>query len=157
MTAGSIGVWCTVIRFSVGFAAALLVVGAIAARMHRFDEEAHPLLGGVPKAGQFGWDYLEGDGKGYWTSNGVRRATLPAESEGPPILLVGNSYTEGLSVTDEEHYGHLLEKELRLKKKYVPILSYGKSGASVADYVVNAKTSHAAARTMDCPRGLGIG
>jgi hypothetical protein len=139
VTPVSLRILDTALRFGIGLAASLLVVGIIATSIHRVDDEVHPLLGVVPKAGQFNWDHLEGNGEGYWTSNGVRRAHLPAQRDGPPILLVGNSYTEGLQVTDEEHYGHLLENELRLRNKYVPVLTYGKSGASVADYVANSK------------------
>jgi hypothetical protein len=139
----SLGICGTVLRFGVGFALSLLVAGIIAANTLRFDSEVHPLFGGVPKAGQIAWNHLEGDGEGHWTSNGVRRASLPVESDGPPILLVGNSFTEGQQVTDEEHYGHLLERELRLKGKYIPVLSFGKSGCSVPDYVASAKNLQA--------------
>ncbi|HLH52762.1 MAG TPA: SGNH/GDSL hydrolase family protein [Verrucomicrobiae bacterium] len=131
------------VRAAIGAAAAILAANFIADRAHRFDDEINPVLGSVPAAAKFAWDHLEGDGRGYWTSNGVRRATYPAPSEGAPILLVGNSYTEAMQVTDEQHYGHLLEQELRRAGKSIPVLPFGRSGYSVADYIAQAQNIQA--------------
>ena len=130
--------WGTLLRLAVGLSLSLLVAGFVAASAQRSDSERHPLFGVIPKAGQAAWNHLEGDGVGYWTSNGVRRIRLPDQSDGRPILLVGDSFTEAIQVSDDEHYGHLLEKALRLEGKRIPILTFGKSGCSVADYIASA-------------------
>jgi hypothetical protein len=121
--------------FAIGLVLSLLTVGLIATRVEWSETEIHPLFGAVFKANQVVRSHLEGDGVGYWTSNGVRRASLPMKSDGPPILLVGDSFTEGLQVSDAEHYGHILERQLQLVGRSIPVLTFGKSGCSVADYV----------------------
>jgi hypothetical protein len=97
-----------------------------------------PLLGRVPKPGaRFYWK-VEGNGDGIWTSNGVRRTSLPEHGSEGCLLVMGDSYTEALHVTDDEHFAHLLEKRLRENNIQVPVLPVARSGFSVADYVSNA-------------------
>jgi hypothetical protein len=97
-----------------------------------------PLLGRVPKPGaRFHWK-IEGDGDGIWTSNCVRRASLPEHGSEGCLLAMGDSFTEAFQVTDDEHYAHLLEKRLRENHILVPVLPVARSGFSVADYVSNA-------------------
>ena len=97
-----------------------------------------PALGRIPKPGaRFHWK-IEGDGDGVWTSNCVRRASLPASNTNGCLLAIGDSYTEALFVTDEDYYAHRLEKRLRENHLDVPVLGVAKSGFSVADYIANA-------------------
>jgi hypothetical protein len=129
------GAWRASTRFAIGIVLSLLTMGPIAASYLQYEREIHPLFGVVLKAGQVAQSHFEGHGVGYWTSNGVRRAALPTKSDGPPILLIGDSFTEGLQVSDAEHYGHILERQLQLAGKGVPVLTFAKTGCSVADYV----------------------
>jgi hypothetical protein len=124
--------------FAISLALCFLSVGIIASWVESYESEIDPIFGYVFKAGRVGHWRTEGNGNGYWTSHGVRRARLPGKSEGPPILLVGNSFTEATQVNDAEHYAHILEKELAINGKSIPVLSFGKSGCTVADYIAEA-------------------
>lgn len=78
---------------------------------------------------------LEGDGLSRWTSHGVRRAEMPSSSAQSSILVLGDSFTEALQVSDGEVYSARLERELLAKGIHRAVLNFGKSSCSLADYI----------------------
>ncbi len=119
-----------------GLGSALLTVNLIAMRTYNLPSAPNPVFGDVHEPGRQFRQEIEGDGSGVWTSNCVRRAALPASSNKPVLLILGDSYTEAIQVQDEDHFAHLLEKRLGS----VPVLAVGRAGYSVADYVAGAAT-----------------
>jgi hypothetical protein len=95
-----------------------------------------PLFGDAHQPGRKFRQRIEGDGSGYFTSNCVRRASLPAGVQGPVLLILGNSYVEATQVADQDHFAHLLEQRLGGS----PVLALGISSYSVADYIAGAAT-----------------
>ena len=140
------------LRISVGLMLAAGTATLIANRSYYVRDVTHPSLGRVPKPGQVVQWHIEGDGTSHWTSNGVRRLSLPAPSEGPPLLLVGDSFTVGYQVSDHEHFGHILERMLFASNTPIPVVTCPRGGNSAADYV--AKASYF--RTTFSPRWVII-
>jgi hypothetical protein len=78
----------------------------------------------------------EGHGTSHWTTNGVRGIAPRAELH--PIVALGDSFTEGLQVDDDEVFPAVLERELRDRSLQIPVFNAGRSSASVADYIAFA-------------------
>lgn len=130
---------CAGTKVLVAMVLALITANAIASRISNCPSIYNPLLGRVPKPGAgFNWR-VEGNGQGLWTANCVRRSKIPLPSSGTRLLVLGDSFVEGLQVDDAEHFAHILEKKLRLKDDDISVLALGKSGLSVADYVAKSK------------------
>jgi hypothetical protein len=119
-----------------GLGLALLTMNLIASRMYNLPAAPNPEFGDVHEPGRRFRQQVEGNGSGVWTSNCVRRASLPAANQKPVLLILGDSYTEAIQVRDEDHFAHLLERRLG----GIPVLAMGRAGCSVADYVAGAST-----------------
>jgi hypothetical protein len=119
-----------------GFGLALLTMNLIALRIYCLPSTPHRVFGEAHEPGKRFRQQVEGNGSGVWSSNCVRRASLPERGRGPVLLILGDSYTEAIQVNDEEHFAHLLEQRLG----GIPVLAVGRSGYSVADYVAKAAT-----------------
>jgi hypothetical protein len=119
-----------------GLGLALLTMDLIAVRMYNLPSAPNPMFGDVHEPGRRFRQQIEGNGSGVWTTNCVRRSSLPAASQEPVLLILGDSYTEAIQVRDEDHFAHLLEQRLG----GIPVLAMGRSGYSVADYVAGAPT-----------------
>ena len=70
----------------------------------------------------------------HWTEGGVRGYELPPEGT-PRVLGLGDSFTEGVMVGDDEVWTAVLEERLHSRTKAAAVLNVGKPGFSVADYV----------------------
>jgi hypothetical protein len=119
-----------------GVGMALLTMNLMARRLYNLPSAPDPLLGDVHEPGKWFSQGIEGNGSGVWTSNCVRRASLPAAGQTHGLLILGDSYTEAIQVEDKDHFAHLLEQHLG----GIPVLAMGRSGYSVADYVAGAAT-----------------
>ena len=119
-----------------GLGLALLTINLIAMRMYNLPSAPDPVFGDVHEPGKRFCQQIEGNGSGVWTSNCVRRASLPPAGQKPALLILGDSYTEAIQVGDKDHFAHLLEQRLG----GVSVLAMGRSGYSVADYVAGAVT-----------------
>ena len=123
-------------KATLGFGLALLTMDLIAMWMYNLPSAPNPVFGDVHEPGKRFRQQIEGNGSGVWTSNCVRRASLPPAGQKPVLLILGDSYTEAIQVTDQDHFAHLLEQRLG----GIPVLAMGRSGYSVADYVAGAAT-----------------
>jgi hypothetical protein len=115
---------------------ALLTMNLIAIRMYNIPSAPDPVLGDIHEPGKRFRQQVEGNGSGVFTSNCVRRASLPAAGQEPVLLILGDSFTEGVQVEDKDYFAHLIEQQL----KGISVLAMGRPGYSVADYVVGAAT-----------------
>jgi hypothetical protein len=70
-----------------------------------------PVFGFIPEPGRVMRSNAEGHGTGRWTDRGVRGAG-PADPAKPPILVLGDSFTEARMVDDDEVYTAVLAKKL---------------------------------------------
>lgn len=122
-------------KVALGLGMAGLTMNLVAIRMYNLPVAPNSVFGEVHAPGKQFRQQIEGNGSGVWTSNCVRRASLPSGDE-KPVLILGDSYTEAIQVRDEEHFAHLLEQRLG----GIPVLAVGRAGCSVADYVAGAPT-----------------
>lgn len=122
------------IMMGVGFA--LLTMNLAALWIYDLPSAPNPLFGDVHQPGREFRQRIEGNGSGVFTSNCVRRASLPGANQKPVLMILGNSYTEATQVNDKDHFAHLLEEQLR----DIPVLAVGISSYSVADYIAGAAT-----------------
>jgi len=81
--------------------------------------------------------WKEGHGESHWTRFGLRRREVPDPLQGG-VLVLGNSFTEGLQVDDDETFTSILEARLRSEGVDATVLNAGRSGASAADYAALA-------------------
>jgi len=100
----------------------------------------HPVFGFVPKPGALFRHRLEGSGISLWTSNSVRRCSMEVPPGTSPLLIIGDSFTEGFQVDDAEHFAHLLEARLCANHQDRAVFALGRSACSVADYISEAST-----------------
>jgi hypothetical protein len=122
------------VTFGVGLA--LLTMNLASLWIYDLPSAPNPMFGDVHQPGRRFRQRIEGNGSGVFTSNCVRRASLPATDRTPVLMVLGNSYTEATQVEDKDHFAYLLEQELR----GTPVLAIGISGFSVADYIAGAAT-----------------
>jgi lysophospholipase L1-like esterase len=78
---------------------------------------------------------LEGNGRSRWWEGGIRRSTAPLDQGPQNVLILGDSFTEALQVSDAEVYSELLERSLNGDGGRWQVINAGTSGASMADYV----------------------
>jgi hypothetical protein len=126
------------VRWATGVALALLTMAWVAGRVYNCPTEFHPVFGYVIKPFTPIRYQLEGEGSGFWTSNNVRRAALPGPTQKPVLLILGDSYVEGLNVHTHEFFASLLEQWLAASNQTAAVLPAGRSDYSVADYVSKA-------------------
>jgi hypothetical protein len=126
----------SLIRIALGVALSLLTAEAVSRRIFSFKLAFDNQLQEFVFA-PGGWVRyrLEGDGLSKWTVHGVRRAEMPSDSNVSSILVLGDSFTEALQVSDGEVYSARLERELQEIGMSHPVLNLGKASCSVADYI----------------------
>ena len=81
----------------------------------------------------------EGDGTSHWDARGVRRNAHDVAGREGSVLVVGDSYTEGLMVDDGETYPSLAQDALQAARADLAVLNAGRSTNSAADYVAQAR------------------
>jgi hypothetical protein len=123
-------------KVALGVGLALLTMNLAALWIYDLPSASNPLFGDVHQPGRRFRQRIEGNGSGVFTSNCVRRASLPATGRTPTLMVLGNSYTEATQVEDKDHFAYLLEQKLG----GTPVLAIGISGFSVADYIAGAAT-----------------
>lgn len=96
-----------------------------------------PVFGYVPRPGGVIRNNSEGHGSSHWGNRGIRLGGEVPDST-RSILALGDSFTEGLTVDDDEVYTAVLARELDRKGLGISVLNAGKSSASSADYVALA-------------------
>lgn len=116
----------------------LLSFEAIALRYFNLEKSNDPILGRVFRAGHTVYSRVEGEGKAHYIQNGIRRTSPLPPGAPPPLLVLGDSFTEALQVNDEEVYTSVLERILREEGFPIPVLNVSTSGMSIVDYIVLA-------------------
>ena len=81
---------------------------------------------------------LEGAGIGYWNEDGVRSKLKPPYPS-PPILAIGDSFTEALQVHDTEVFTSVLEERLIQRGGRTPVLNLGFGGGALPHYISTAE------------------
>jgi len=97
----------------------------------------HPILGRIYKSNGTYVNGTEGFSRTRFNSQGMRNAEIQdKKKEEFRIIILGDSYTEGVQVNDQETFSSLLNKKLNddyIKK--TSVINAGRSGASPADYI----------------------
>jgi len=124
---------------ALGLALSLLTLEGVSRSYFNYRSIRDPVLGSVVAAGHTFRSRIEGSGVGYHEDHGVRRAPDLGPRSGARILCVGDSYTEAHQVSDDEVYTTLVERSLDRSGMPAAVLNIGRSGLSVADYVVNSQ------------------
>ena len=100
-----------------------------------------PGIGYVNAPGRARWG-IEGMAVSTWGPHGVRvtldRTAPGAAGSGATVLVLGDSFTEGLMVFDHEVFPAVAQAELDRRAIAVELLNAGRSTMSAADYVVLA-------------------
>jgi hypothetical protein len=125
-----------VLRPVVGVVVALAVAEVVALGVHSsryvYDPERGYVMGpGVVRNGE------EGFGTSVWLEGGVRRPR-PWSFDEPRITVLGDSFTEALTIDDADVFTQRLEGILRDRGMRVQVLNLGRSTESAADYVALA-------------------
>lgn len=128
---GRRGLW----RGLVGCALAVATFGLASERVVSLQRGFDPLFGGVYAPGTTVRWRLEGDGLSRWTDHGIRRAPWLAAPGRPSVLVLGDSFTEALQVSDHEVFTTLAEERLAQLGRPAAVLNAGEAGRSAADYV----------------------
>jgi lysophospholipase L1-like esterase len=116
-----------------GVAMALFMTELVIRQVYRVQKDIDPVFGFLVRPGTAVRWQREGNGTSHWTNLGVRRRALPDLSRGS-ILALGDSFTEGWMVNDDEVFTEILEQRTRDVTK-LPVLNAGRSTTSVADYI----------------------
>lgn len=96
-----------------------------------------PVFGNVPRPGGVIRNNSEGHATSHWGSLGIRLGgEVPGSTRS--ILALGDSFTQGLTVDDDEVYTAVLARELARNGVEISVLNAGKSSASSANYVALA-------------------
>ncbi len=127
-----------IFKIMIAAAAALIVWEAVLENCVLRDPGgvSSPVLGRIPRNGV----YLQGT-EGYCktelNSLGMRGMEIPAKAPAEyRILILGDSYTEALQVSDDKTFTHLLQIQLgRITGRDVRIVNAGRNGASPAYYI----------------------
>lgn len=96
-----------------------------------------PGFGWVIRPGSVRWG-REGRATSHWSSHGIRGTSEP-DLSGRAILVLGNSVTEALQVSDDDVFTTILEHNLNATGIHRPVLNAGRSGVSAAEYVAFAE------------------
>ncbi len=118
-----------------GVVLALVVCQIVAARVFSFTQASDPVLGSVFTPGSTVHYQLEGRGVSTWAEHGVRGAATRWETTSPRVLVLGDSFTEALQVDDDQVYTAVAARALQEAGLNVAVLNFGRSSASVADYI----------------------
>ena len=86
----------------------------------------------------------EGHGSGYWNTQGIRRSELFQPRDPKPILVMGDSFTEAMHVTDDEVYTSQMERTFQTAGMNIPVLNIGVSGCQLPLHIARAKNLKAA-------------
>jgi hypothetical protein len=99
----------------------------------------HPVLGRISREGI---NVLgdEGFSRTHLNSLGLREDEIPSKKGNEyRILSIGDSFTQGLQVSDDETFSSLLEVELgKIYDKEIEVINAGRPGASPANYIHHA-------------------
>ena len=97
----------------------------------------HPVLGRINKSG-IAVEGMEGFSRTTINSLGMRGEDIPPKGKNEyRILCIGNSYTKGLNVSDDQTFVDVLEKKLRnqYNSPVINTINAGRDGASPAYYI----------------------
>lgn len=122
------------LRAALGALLALLFAEVVVRQYSFAPTDFHPAFGRVLAAGATVRWAGEGFGTGRWTVQGIRRAA-PPDFAAPSIVALGDSFTEGKNIDDDEVYTHRLEAILRDRGRPIQVLNFGRSYLSAPDYV----------------------
>lgn len=100
----------------------------------------HPILGRIYKEGTF-TNGTEGFSRTHFNSLGMRNQEITIKKKNEKrIIILGDSYTEGVQVSDEKTFAFLLEDKFKKElSSEVNVINAGRSGASPAYYIHLAK------------------
>ena len=118
---------------------AALGIAEVAVRSTSFRQTAwDPDFGWIPSPGsEVRWS-REGHARSRWTDHGIRRASALPPTSPPPILVLGDSFTEAYQVDDDAVFTSIAEEALRKAGNPLVLLNAGRSDRSPADYVALA-------------------
>jgi hypothetical protein len=122
-----------------GTALALFTLEGVSRWYLNYVSVQDPVLGAIVPAGYTVRSRIEGSGVAHYEDRGVRRAADMGPRPGAPILCLGDSFTEAYQVSDEDVYTTLVERSLNRAGVPATVLNFGKSDASVADYVAHSQ------------------
>lgn len=133
-----------IIKLFLAFISALLVweiileTTVIKTPLHR----NHPELGEIFSKGLYVWGE-EGYSISHINSLGMRnREITPKKSNEYRVLMLGDSFTEGYQVPENNTYTRILEEKLNLNnkdKRFYNVINAGKARYSPADYIYLSK------------------
>lgn len=123
------------LKCSLAVLLALLSFDGIALRYFNIEKSNDPVLGRVFRAGHTAYSRLEGNGQAHFIHGGIRRAAPLPSGAPPPLLVLGDSFTEALQVHDDEVYSGVLELIVRQEGLSIPVLNFSSSGYSMVDYI----------------------
>ncbi len=121
--------------FVVGMLLALALTEGIVRNVYAISYAYEPEIGWIHAPGVRRWA-REGFAESHWTDHGIRRSS-PLRADDPVLLVLGDSFTEALQVSDDEVYTSLLERRLRDGGRKVQVANAGRSTQSSADYVAH--------------------
>lgn len=128
----------SVLALALGVALSTLTLEGVSRWYYDFPTERDPVLGFVVPAGRTVRSRIEGAGIAHYEDRGVRRAEHLGPRTGTQILCLGDSFTEAHQVSDDEVYTTLVERSLKRAGVPAAVLNLGRSGTSVADYIVDS-------------------
>ena len=126
------------IKLAIGAFLALATMELVALRVSNYKRSVDPVFGRIMMPGHTLYSSVEGHGRAHYIDHGIRRKER-WDPQGPaPVLVLGDSYTEALQVTDDQVFSGLLEQRWSAHGIDVPVLNFSSSGFSAADYVAMA-------------------
>lgn len=120
-----------------GSVAAAVLFELLLRQIHYVPKVFDPQRGIDVIAPGYASDRVEGSGRSHWLEHGVRRQG-PVPSDGKRLLTIGDSYTEGLMIDDNEVYSDLVEHDLNHPNDLWAVVNVGVGGNSLADHVAQA-------------------
>jgi hypothetical protein len=133
-------------KFLIGVVLSLLTASLLAMRVYNRQFSFDPVFGYVYRPNHTVYSSVEGHGSALYMDHGVRRRTAWQPGGVPPIMVLGDSFTEAHQVNDNEVFTELLGRTLQSQGINNPVLNFSKSGYSVADYVALASNIQAVFR-----------
>lgn len=124
-------------RTVVGVCLALLLAEAVLRQIYWHPMTQDPDLGAIAVPGETVRRCIEGCAESRWQEGGVRRGAPPDPSRAS-LLVLGDSFTEGLMVDDGDVFTDELERRLAEEGPPLQVLNLGRSGANGPDYVALA-------------------
>jgi hypothetical protein len=93
-----------------------------------------PGIGQVNAPGTSRW-MREGSGRGHWLPHGVRLTPGVPKGNADDVLVLGDSFTEGLMLDDPELFPAVAQEALGAERAPLRLVNAGRSGMSAASYV----------------------